>query len=55
MSDIKESIDPTNITTRRTKRIAGSYIEIHDVKIECGNEFCNWIKIGKNKLKVNVN
>ena len=54
MSDIKESINSTNLTTKKTRRIASAYTETDDVKIECGNEFCNWIKISKNKLKVIV-
>ena len=46
----------SNINSISTKHRAvyGSYIEIDDVKNECGNEFCEWIKISKNKLKVKI-
>ena len=51
MSNNNSSIN-FNYTKRKIGKNFDSYIEIHDVKIECGDNFCEWIKISKNNLKV---
>ena len=37
---------------RRTRRLKNGYIDISDVNDEPGHQFCEWIKISKQKLKV---
>ena len=40
------------ISTRKPRKVKNAYVDISNVTIECGKNYCNWIPLTKSKLKV---